>query len=76
MHALVCDHVRDAIGQHAGLTRTGPGEHQKRTGGRLHRLALGRIQAVEVDRSPCRGKPLIRLLLYQGLLCPMVRHGP
>ena len=44
------EQVRHPRGQHARLARARAGEHQHRPLGRLHRLALLRVQPVEIAR--------------------------
>ena len=53
-HAQVCDHVRDAEGEHAGLARTGAGKHQQGALAGKHGLALGRVERIDVD-GVCHG---------------------
>ena len=63
LHALVCDHVRDAVREHARLAGARSREHQQRPTRALRGLALRRVQAGEVDG---------RSLAKQGLL--VARH--
>ena len=49
LNAQVAKHMRDAEGQDAGLARTGAGEHQQRALGGQDRLALGGVQAINID---------------------------
>ncbi len=46
-HALVVDHVRDAVGKHARLARARAREHEQRALGALGRLALGGVEGRE-----------------------------
>jgi hypothetical protein len=56
--ALVQD-VGDAGGEDARLARAGAGQHQQRAVGRLHRVALFRVEAVHVvGRGVCMLRPL------------------
>ena len=48
-HALVGDHVGDAVREHARLARAGAGQHEQRPVGALGCLALGGVEAREVD---------------------------
>ena len=48
-HALVSDHVRDAVREHARLAGARAGKHQKRTMGTEHGVALCGVEAVDVD---------------------------
>ncbi len=43
----------DTEGQDASLARAGAGKYQQRTLGGEHRLALGGIKAVDVDKRLC-----------------------
>ena len=46
-HLEVADQMGDPVGEHPGLARTGPGDHQHRPVGGGDRLALGGIEIVE-----------------------------
>ncbi len=48
-HALVVDHVRDAVGEHARLARARAREHEQRPLGALGRLALGGVEGRKID---------------------------
>ena len=79
-NALVGDHVGDAHGQHAGLAGAGARQDQQRAMGALDGLALGGVEAVQVERGPCRsgsrdigrlgrgGRDVVRGNLQGGLL--------
>ena len=47
-HALMGDHVGDAVREHARLARPSPGKYQQGPRGTQHRLVLGLIEAIEV----------------------------
>ena len=49
LNVQVAQHVGDAEGQDAGLARAGAGKDQQWTFGRQDRLALGRVQAIDID---------------------------
>ena len=49
LNAQVAQHMGDAEGQDAGLARAGAGKDQQRALGGQNRLALGGIEAIDVD---------------------------
>ena len=56
-HALVGDHVRDAVREHARLARARAREHEQRPARALGRLPLGGVEGRQVDgRGRCLGK--------------------
>jgi hypothetical protein len=50
LHVPLGDQVRDAVGQHPGLSRPRAGDDEQRTAGVEDRLALLRVQTVEQRR--------------------------
>ena len=63
LNAQITEHVRNAEGQDAGLTRAGAGKDQQRTLGGQDRLALGGVEAVDVDERldglGCRSRGVV-----------------
>ena len=57
-NALVGDHMRDAVREHARLARASACQHQKRPLGAHHRLVLRRVEPIEIDRG--RGRRVRR----------------
>ena len=49
LNAQVAKHMRDAEGQDAGLARASAGKDQQRALGGQDRLALGGVQAIDID---------------------------
>ena len=49
LNTQVAQHMGDAEGQDAGLARTSTGKDQQRALGGPDRLALGRVQAIDID---------------------------
>ena len=48
-HAEILDDVGDAVREHARLARTRAGEHEQRPLGGEHRLALLRVERIQID---------------------------
>ena len=85
LNAQITEHVRNAEGQDAGLTRAGAGKDQQRTLGGQDRLALGGVEAVDVDERldglGCRSRGVVdvernELGLWRGGSSVRIeRHG-
>ena len=63
LNAQVAKHMRDAEGQNAGLARASTGKDQQWALSGQDRLALGGVQAIDIDERLC------------GLGCRRGRHG-
>ena len=51
LHAIVGEHMRDAIREHARFARTGTRKHEQRALGAQHGLALRGVQGIDIDAS-------------------------
>ena len=68
------DEVGDAVGEHPGLARAGPGHHQQRPLAVGDRLELGRVEALEQVGMVVAGM-VVAGMVVAGLVVPGLVEG-